>query len=208
MFVRDLNDIIKFWNRGAKELYGWPRGEAVGKISHELLRTAFPEPLQEIKAKLIRADRWEGERVHTRRDGTQVSVAGRWSIQRGTAGRPVAILETDTDVTARKVAQAKVQEQEKELQVTVDSIPTLAWQAGPDGVTRYINKQWLDYTGLSSEQALGWNWQVAVHPDDLDGLFAKREKIMTSGERGEFEARYRRFDGEYRWLLGAVRAAS
>jgi two-component system sensor kinase FixL len=53
MFVRDFSDTITFWNRGAEQLYGWPKGEAVGKISHDLLRTVFPAPLQDIKAALI-----------------------------------------------------------------------------------------------------------------------------------------------------------
>ena len=70
IFVRDMNDIITFWNRGAEELYGWPREEAVGKVTHELLHTVFPAPLQDIKAALIRDNRWEGELVHTKRDGS------------------------------------------------------------------------------------------------------------------------------------------
>ena len=71
IFVRDMSDVITFWNRGAEELYGWPREEAIAKISHELLRTEFPAPLQDIKAALVRDDRWDGELVHTKRDGAR-----------------------------------------------------------------------------------------------------------------------------------------
>jgi PAS domain S-box-containing protein len=201
IFVRDMNDVITFWNRGAEELYGWPREEAIGRVSHELIRTVFPAPLQDIKAALIRDNRWEGELIHTKQDGTQVVVASRWSIQRNRAGRPLAILETNNDITERKRAEARARQQEKELQVTVDSIPALTWKACPDGLVQYLNKQWLDYTGLSHEQAAGWNWSVAIHPDDLDGLLAAWERIRQLGERGEFEARLRRFDGEYRWFM-------
>jgi two-component system sensor kinase FixL len=109
MFVRDFDERITFWNRGAEQLYGWPREEAVDKVSHDLLQTVFPLPLEDIKATLINDDRWEGELVHTRRDGVQVTVASRWSVQRD-AGRPIAILETNNDITDRKIAEAKAQQ--------------------------------------------------------------------------------------------------
>ena len=88
IFVRDLNDIITYWNRGAEELYGWRRHEALGKVTHTLLQTIFPAPLSDINAQLLRTGRWEGELRHTKRDGTQVVVASRWSLQRDEQGEP------------------------------------------------------------------------------------------------------------------------
>src|SRR6478736_913797 len=82
VIVRDMNGVITFWNRGAEQLYGWPREEAVGHATHELIRTVFPISLIDIKAALLDSDRWEGELVHTKRDGTKVVVASRWSLQR------------------------------------------------------------------------------------------------------------------------------
>jgi PAS domain S-box-containing protein len=105
VFVRDMNDVITYWNRGAYELYGWQRGEAVGKITHQLMQTIFPMPLEEIMAELFRNGRWEGELIHTKKDGTRAVVASRWSVQRDTQGHPVAILETNNDVTERKQAE-------------------------------------------------------------------------------------------------------
>jgi PAS domain S-box-containing protein len=105
VFVRDMNDVITYWNRGAEELYGWKRGEAVGKITHQLMHTIFPMPLEEIMAELLRTGRWEGELVHRKKDDTQAVVASRWSVQRDTRGHPVAILETNNDITERKQAE-------------------------------------------------------------------------------------------------------
>jgi PAS domain S-box-containing protein len=105
VFVRDMNDVIIYWNRGAEELYGWKKAEAVGKISHQLMQTIFPMPLEEITAELLRTGRWEGELVHTKKDGTQAIVASRWSVQRDASGRPVATLETNNDITERKRAE-------------------------------------------------------------------------------------------------------
>src|SRR6202035_492040 len=61
IFVRDMNDVITYWNRGAQELYGWTEKEAIGKHSQELLQTIFPTPLEGIRAELLRTNRWEGE---------------------------------------------------------------------------------------------------------------------------------------------------
>jgi PAS domain S-box-containing protein len=102
IFVRDMHDVITFWNRGAEERYGWTFAEVSGRTSHELLQTAFPRPLPEIMAALTRDGRWEGELVHTRRDGSKLVVASRWALQRDDAGDPVAILETNNDITERK----------------------------------------------------------------------------------------------------------
>jgi PAS domain S-box-containing protein len=105
IFVRGMNDAISFWNRGAEQLYGWNKEEVLGQISHQLLRTIFPSPLEGITSELLSTGRWEGELVHTKRDGTQVTVASRWSLRQDERGRPVGILETNNDITERKRAE-------------------------------------------------------------------------------------------------------
>ena len=115
VFVRDVNDVITFWNRGAEELYGWTKEDAIGRVSHDLMQTIFPAPFDDITAELIREGRWEGEIIHTRRDGTKVVVASRWSLQRDEQGRPAATLETNNDVTARKQAEAAKERLEAQL---------------------------------------------------------------------------------------------
>jgi PAS domain S-box-containing protein len=115
VFVRDMNDVITYWNRGAEEQYGWTREEAVGKISHQLMQTGFPAPLEELRATLLRAGRWEGELIHTKRDGTRVVVASRWSLQRGEEGRPVGTLETNNDITQSKRAEDALRRSEAYL---------------------------------------------------------------------------------------------
>jgi PAS domain S-box-containing protein len=113
IFVRDMNDVITYWNRGAEELYGWPAEKAVGQVSHELTRTVFPIPIHEIQAELLRAGRWEGELVHSKADGAQVIVASRWSLQRDEQQRPLAVLETNNDISERKRAEAELRESEQ-----------------------------------------------------------------------------------------------
>src|ERR1700730_5149900 len=104
IYVRDMNDVITYWNRGAEERYGWLSKEAVGRVSHELTQTTFPALLQNINKELLETGQWEGELVHIRRDRTPVMVASRWALQRDESGDPAAILETNNDITERKQA--------------------------------------------------------------------------------------------------------
>src|SRR5512135_1761144 len=87
------------------------------------------------------------------------------------------------------------------LRKMVDSIPILAWSCWPDGTTEFLNQRWLDYTGLSMVDALGWGWKDAIHPDDLGKLMETWTSLLASGQPGQEEARLRRFDGTYRWFL-------
>jgi len=109
IFVRDLNARISYWNRGAEEFYGWTQKEATGKKSDDLLGTVFPMPFEEILSELQQTGYWEGELTHTKADGVQVIVASRWSLRRDQHGRPVAILQTSNDITARKRWEKEIQ---------------------------------------------------------------------------------------------------
>ena len=115
IFVRDMNDVISYWNRGAQELYGWTAEDAIGNNSQRLFQTVFPTPVDDIRAELLHTGRWEGELKKTTADGTKVVVASRWSLRRDEQGRPVAILETNNDITERKRREQEIQSLNQEL---------------------------------------------------------------------------------------------
>jgi PAS domain S-box-containing protein len=115
IFVRDMNDVITYWNNGAQELFGWTAAEAIGKNSRQLFHTIFPVPVNEIRAELLRSGRWDGEVERTRADGTQVVVDSRWSLRRDEQQQPAAILETNNDVTGRKRKEQEIRALNEEL---------------------------------------------------------------------------------------------
>jgi PAS domain S-box-containing protein len=116
IFVRDMNDIITYWNRGAAELYGWTEDQAVGKHSHQLLQTHYSLPMDEVRDELLRTGRWEGELQKTKADGSRVFVASRWSLRQDEQGRPVAILETNNDISDRKHREEEIRKLNQELE--------------------------------------------------------------------------------------------
>lgn len=108
IFSREMSAVITYWNQGAMELYGWTAEEAIGKRSHDLLRTGFPAPLEDIEAELLRTGRWDGELKHTRADGNVVVVSSRWSLRRDQQGKPTVIMETSNDITERKQREQEI----------------------------------------------------------------------------------------------------
>jgi PAS domain S-box-containing protein len=103
--VRDLDGRIRVWSSGMERLYGWTRDAAIGRISHELLRTEFPKPLHEIEAELLQSGHWQGELTHRGRDGQQVTVASHWALDRDESGNPLAVIEVNNDITPLKALE-------------------------------------------------------------------------------------------------------
>ena len=120
VIVRDMEHRIVLWNRAAEELYGFAQEEAVGQISHTLLRTEFPEPLPRIQEELLETGAWKGELVHHAKGWGRIVVTSNWSLHY-TNGKPANIVETYTDVTALKKTEAALAQAQK-----IQALGTLA----------------------------------------------------------------------------------
>jgi PAS domain S-box-containing protein len=105
------------------------------------------------------------------------------------------------DLTAAKEAEERIRQNERELRVTLETIPTSVLRTLPDGAVDFVNQSWLDYLGCSREEILGWGWMKTVHPEDIDKLLNNWQEALAAGEPLEIEARFRRADGKYRWFL-------
>lgn len=105
IFVGGSDERITYWNKGAERLYGWSRAEAVGRSPHELLRTEFPVPFADVAGQRQRGG-WQGELVHTKRDGMQVAVASQWTTLKDPHDHVTGWIEINRDITDRKAAEA------------------------------------------------------------------------------------------------------
>ena len=145
-----------------------------------------------------RLRRFDGEYrwfYFTGRKFTDASGAVRWS------GASLDIEDLKRAEEALRTSEAALRASESRLQQIIGTIPGLVWTAAPDGAGTFANRHYLDYVGISAEDALGLGWATAVHPDDLERIGSAWTSMLESGRGGDVEARIRRADGQYRWFL-------
>ena len=195
IFVRGDGDRITYWNRGAEQLYGWSREQALGQPAALLLRTKFPDSQANIQAALLDQQQWTGELTHFKRDGTQVVVASRWSLQLDKAGRPIAVMETNNDITDRKRSEAMLQSAQTEL-AHATRIATMGELTA--SIAHEVNQP-LAAVVTNGEACLRW---LGRDVPDLGEARASVERMISNGRRASnviarLRALARRADPEY-----------
>lgn len=108
IIVRRADGIIDYWNHGAKEIYGWSHHDAKGRHIDDLLQTKLTVAYEKFNSDLFATGRWEGELTHTRRDGRIIVVASRQAVRYDDKGKPVAILEINSDISDRKFVEKQL----------------------------------------------------------------------------------------------------
>lgn len=119
VIVREPDGTILSWNRGAEEMYGYAREQAIGQIIHEFLQTEAPLSIDEMQAELTRDNRWDGELIHRHQNGSRLVVASRQVLLRDDQGNPLRILAINSDITAQKEAAEQLVVLNQELEQRV-----------------------------------------------------------------------------------------
>jgi PAS domain S-box-containing protein len=158
IFVIDLQTHeIKYWNRGAERMYGYSRPEALGRVSHELLRTQHVDATTDVYDSVRRLGHWEGRLTQTRQEGSQVLVDAKWDLDEQ-AGR---ILEINRDVTTQ------VDEQER-FEILVSSVRDYAiFMLDPSGNVVTWNEGGRRTKGYEAEEIIGQHFSVFYTPEDI-----------------------------------------
>jgi len=112
---------------------------------------------------------------------------------------PDLILLAIEDITERKRTEDELRRSEQRQRFILDSMPDKIFTAKPNGDVDYVNPQWIEFNGLPFEQISGWGWKQIIHPDDVAENVRAWQHSIDSGEPFQFEHRFRRADGEYRW---------
>jgi PAS domain S-box-containing protein len=182
-----MNGAIDFWNNGAEEMYGWSAAEALGRISYDLFRAVLPQPLAEIERILIASGAWQGEVVHTRKDGGKLVVLSRWALKRGPDGKPAGFLEIDRDITERKKIEEQLRESAK-----MESLGVLA-----GGIAHDFNNLLVSVIG-----------NVALVAEGVDPASPERKKLQDAIRSAERMADLTRqllaYAGKGRYVVGLV----
>jgi PAS domain S-box-containing protein len=187
ILVRAPDNRLIFWNLGAEETYGWSRAEALGKLPHDLLDTEFPKPVGEIEAELLEQGQWQGELIHSRRDGQRIVVASRWALRCDSQGRPTAILEINRDITERRRAERATDEIRRQQEAILSNIPDIAWLK--DRESRYImaNETFEITSGISTKTLPG-KTDLDIWPPSLARRYRKDDlEVMRRGTRKRLE---------------------
>ncbi len=191
ILVRDAEDRITFWNQGATDMYGFSREEAIGRVSHDLFRTEFPDPLESIKQKLLRDGRWAGELRHTCATGARKTVSTRWVLERDALGNIRSVLESNRDITGAKQAE----EAQSRLAAIVESSDDAIVSKRLDGIITSWNEAAERMFGYAANEAIGQHITLIIPPDRKD----EENDILARIGRGEridhFQTVRRRKDG-------------
>jgi PAS domain S-box-containing protein len=187
-------EVLDYFGKTREELRTWSMTDAVHPDDLPGVVAAFTESVTtgkpySIEHRCRRADgvyRWFQVRALSVRDQFD-RIAG-WYV----------VL---VDIDEAKHAEDAIRGNERNLALIINTIPALAWSANVDGSAEFFNQHFLDYTGLTADQAKGWGWVVIVHPDDMGVLVATWQHILASDAPGEAEARLRGRDGTFRWFL-------
>jgi PAS domain S-box-containing protein len=186
--------ILEYFGKTPEELKGWATSDVVHPDDLPRVVAAFTHSI-------TTGTPYDVEHRCRRADGVYRWFQARALPVRDTADRITGWYVLLTDIDDRKRAEDAIRASERDLNQIINAIPALAWTARPDGAAEFFNQHYLDYVGLSAEQAKDWGWTVAIHPDDLNDLIAWLRRMIASDQAAECEGRLRRFDGEYRWFL-------
>jgi PAS domain S-box-containing protein len=191
--------VAKNYGLPAEALIGKPIGSVLQDAGLDVTEDALAHVRQKIAGVFATGKSYEYELTWPMPAGlTYLSV--RLFPELDLNGSVVNVLGISRDITKRKQAEDALRRSEDHLRLIIDTIPTMAWSLQPDGAIDFVNQRWMDYTGLSLEEAIAKPTST-LHPDDLPGAMAEWGAKMAAEEPFEGEIRLRRADGEYRWFL-------
>jgi len=194
--------VITYWNRGAEDLYGWTSQQAIGKTVHDFIHTVFPASLEDIKRELFATGRWEGEIVHTTRDGSKVTVASRWSLQQDGSGRGARTLEINNDITERKRIEESLRRSHAAYLAEAQKLSSTG-SFGWDTASEHLFWSEESYRIVGYEPTVQPTIDLVmqrVHPDDVPFVRHAIDRAARDHKELDIEHRLLMPDGEVRHL--------
>jgi PAS domain S-box-containing protein len=204
--IRDMDNRIISWSRGAEALYGWASAEAVGHDVFTLLNSKLFEARESADATLRLEGQWEGEATHHSRDGTRSIVASRWTLQRNSDGVPIRVLSIDNDITDRKLADADRFILTERLSLATAAARVGVWEWDLASNSLMWDATMFDIYGLAPLSPMPYErWSAAVAPEDLVTVEAAQRLTIENKGQGTAEYRIILDDGSVRTISSVER---
>jgi len=207
VYTLDLQGLVTFINPAVEKMFQWTNAELLGKNMHDLMHYKHPDgtpflssdcPIYQVLKNGIELR--EHEDTFVRRDGSFVPVICSASPLRN-AGETTGIVVGIRDDTQRREAEQVIRESEQRFRLVANTAPVMIWMSGVDSLCTYGNQTWLEFTGRRLEDVLGSGWAESLHPEDLARSLGTYRQAFDRREPFQVEHRFRRHDGEYRWIL-------
>ena len=195
----DKDQIFRFANKAYETWFERPLSAVLGRPVHEVMSPAMYEARRPYLERALAGESVSYEVDFVRSTGalaTQVVHVP----HRDASGRTLGVYVVVSDISERKIAEQKIAESEARFRAIANSAPVLIWVTGAEEKREFVNQAYLDFLGLTYAEALDFDWRRALHPDDLPRILAEEPAIEPSVRIVTVEARYRRSDGEWRWL--------
>ncbi|WP_121968563.1 PAS domain-containing protein [Leptolyngbya sp. BC1307] len=187
------------------KMFGLPPAAAAA-APRDVYRNAIHPDDRERLIAVVERSLTTGENYETKYRITRPEGAVRWVIARGRiehdkAGQAVRLLGAVVDITAQREAEDQLRESEARFRRLADVMPQIVWVTGPDGLNEYYNRRWYEYTGCTSEEGMGEQWSIFIHPEDQQRAIDRWNDCVRTGNPYEIEYRCRSKTEEYRWFL-------
>ena len=195
----DKDQIFRFANKAYETWFERPLSAVLGRPVHEVMSPAMYEARRPYLERALAGESVSYEVDFVRSTGalaTQVVHVP----HRDASGRTLGVYVVVSDISERKIAEQKIAESEARFRAIANSAPVLIWVTGAEAKREFVNQAYLDFLGLTYAEALDFDWRRALHPDDLPRILAEEPAIEPSVRIVTVEARFRRSDGEWRWL--------
>ena len=194
---------IRSWNRAAENLYGLTSAEVIGHtikefIDFDLNGVTNEEIIQELYGK----GSWTGEASFTRpKDGKHIVVRSTVSLLKDKEGNVTDTISINKEITEKRLALHAVRESEERFRQLADAAPVMIWVSDENDNMVYVNKSFVDFSGVTIDHVTGDGWSNLVYPDDIPIAVDKFEICVKAREPFQLEYRLKNGLGNYRWVV-------